>query len=68
MLDMKWVRDQMNNAQLNRTTQPHQSVKEAHKRRTRRQSMKSLKSLTGIAVGVLLGITLIKSFARIQFN
>jgi hypothetical protein len=63
MLDMKWVRDQMNNAHLRRSTQVHQSVKKAYEMRAGRQS---LKSLTGIALGVVLGITLIKSFARVN--
>jgi hypothetical protein len=61
MLDMRWVRDQMNNAALNRVVRATQSENVVAKRNTRPRRSQFM---TVVALGLVVGVTLIKSVVR----
>ena len=62
MLDMKWVHDQMNKGQLNRVAREGQAANVV----VRKTSLPRRRQfITGITLGLIVGVTLAKCFVRV---
>ena len=63
MLDMKWVQDQMNKGQLSRVARAEQEAANAVVRK--RSLPRQRQFITGITLGLIVGVTIVKCFVRV---